>query len=129
MFPSREQVAKIKAKYPVGTKVQLLQMDDPQAPPVGTKGVVQGVDDIGSVIVEWETGSRLNLVFGEDEFKVLGKENFYLEYQNGTVKECDTYKEAWEEICSHLEWDDIVWVDMKDHDDYTFKISIRKGIS
>lgn len=71
MFPTKEQVERIKEKYSVGTIVQLVRMDDPQAPPVGTKGVIQGVDDIGSVLVEWQTGSRLSLIVGEDDFKVL----------------------------------------------------------
>ena len=71
MFPTKEQVERIKAKYPIGTRVQLVRMDDPQAPPAGTKGVIQGVDDIGSVLVEWASGSRLSLIVGEDEFKVL----------------------------------------------------------
>lgn len=73
MLPSREQVAKIKAKYRIGTRVQLIQMNDPQAPPVGTKGIVQGVDDIGSILVQWESGSRLSLIVGEDEFRVIGQ--------------------------------------------------------
>ena len=34
--------------YKPGTRVQLISMDDPQSPPVGTQGTVYGVDDIGS---------------------------------------------------------------------------------
>ena len=49
-FPSKETVERIRKEYPVGTRVELVQMDDPQAPPVGTKGTVRGVDDIGSSI-------------------------------------------------------------------------------
>jgi hypothetical protein len=41
-------------------------MDDPQAPPVGTKGTVIAVDDIGSILVNWDNGSGLNVVYGED---------------------------------------------------------------
>ena len=41
-------------------------MDDVQAPPTGTKGTVRGVDDTGSVMVRWDNGSGLNVVFGED---------------------------------------------------------------
>ena len=37
-FPSKETVERIRKEYPVGTRVELVQMDDPQAPPVGTKG-------------------------------------------------------------------------------------------
>ena len=41
-------------------------MDDPQAPPVGTKGTVRGVDDIGSIMVAWDNGCGLNVAYGED---------------------------------------------------------------
>lgn len=56
-FPSKETVERIREEYPVGTRVELVQMDDPQAPPVGTKGTVRGVDDIGSIMVA--SGYRL----------------------------------------------------------------------
>jgi hypothetical protein len=46
--------------------VELVQMDDPQAPPIGTKGTVIGVDDIGSIMVAWDTGSGLNVAYGVD---------------------------------------------------------------
>ena len=52
-FPSKEMVERIRKEYPVGTLVELVRMDDPQAPPVGTKGTVRGVDDIGSIMVAW----------------------------------------------------------------------------
>ena len=38
MFPSKEIVEKLKKEYPKGTRVQLVAMDDFQAPPIGTKG-------------------------------------------------------------------------------------------
>ena len=41
-------------------------MDDVQAPPVGTKGTVIGVDDSGSIMVSWDNSSGLNVVYGED---------------------------------------------------------------
>ena len=46
-------------------------MDDTQAPPLGTKGTVVGVDDIGSILVNWDNGSSLNVVYGEDECRKL----------------------------------------------------------
>ena len=36
-FPSREIVEQVRKEYPVGTRVELVQMDDFQAPPIGTK--------------------------------------------------------------------------------------------
>lgn len=58
-------------KYPAGTKVRLLSMNDSQSPPVGTIGEVMYVDDICTIHVKWETGSSLGLVPGEDLFSVI----------------------------------------------------------
>ncbi len=41
-------------------------MEDIQAPPIGTKGTVKGVDDIGSIMVSWDNGSSLSVAYGED---------------------------------------------------------------
>ena len=65
-FPSRDVVERLRTEYPKGTRVELVRMDDPQAPPVGTKGTVTGVDDTGSLLVDWDNGSGLNVVYGED---------------------------------------------------------------
>lgn len=70
-FPSREEVERIRKQYPVGTKVELLKMNDPQAPPIGTKGIVLAVDDAGDLIMKWENGSRLNVIIGEDQVKII----------------------------------------------------------
>jgi hypothetical protein len=65
-FPSREEVARVREQYPVGCRVVLERMDDLQAPPIGTEGTVKGVDDTGSVMVDWDNGSGLHVVYGED---------------------------------------------------------------
>jgi hypothetical protein len=65
-FPSIEIVERIRKQYPAGCRVELVRMDDIQAPPIGTKGIVIGVDDTGSIMVRWENGSSLNVVYGED---------------------------------------------------------------
>lgn len=64
----------LRKEYPVGTRIELLKMDDTQAPPIGTKGTIIGVDDIGSILVRWDNGSSLNLIYGEDLFKVIVQE-------------------------------------------------------
>ena len=71
MFPGRETVERLKQQYPVGTRIVLRKMEDFQAPPVGTRGTVQGVDDIGSLLVKWDNGSGLNVVYGVDEVEIL----------------------------------------------------------
>lgn len=63
------EVERLRKQYPTGTRVELAEMDDPQAPPVGTKGTVYGVDDIGSILVNWDNGSGLNVAFGVDRVR------------------------------------------------------------
>lgn len=70
-FPSKEIVEQVRRQYPVGTRVELVEMDDFQAPPIGTKGNVEGVDDTASLLVAWDNGSRLNVVYGEDEVRKI----------------------------------------------------------
>ena len=70
-FPTSEEVERLKKQYPVGTRIVLRKMDDFQAPPVGTKGTVQGVDDIGSLIVKWDNGCGLSVAYGVDEVEKL----------------------------------------------------------
>ena len=65
-FPKRETIERLRKQYAVGCRVELIQMDDFQAPPIGTKGTVTGVDDIGSIMVDWDNGSSLSVAFGED---------------------------------------------------------------
>lgn len=65
-FPNKETVDRIRREYPAGTRVVLVRMEDVQAPPAGTKGTVLGLDDTGSLLMRWDTGSGLNVVYGED---------------------------------------------------------------
>ena len=68
-IPTRQQVESLRERYPAGTRVVLHSMDDPYAPvPPGTKGTVTYVDDMGQIGVNWDTGSSLSLVPGEDSF-------------------------------------------------------------
>ena len=62
-FPSRDIVERVRKEYPKGTKVELVKMDDSQAPPIGTKGTVKGVDDTASIMVSWDNGSSLNVIY------------------------------------------------------------------
>ena len=73
-FPSRERIAVLRRMYPKGTMVQLLSLEDTQAPPPGTLGEVQGVDDAGQILMHWRTGSSLNLLPGVDSFRILREE-------------------------------------------------------
>ena len=70
-FPSKERLAELRNKYPVGCRVELVSMDDFQAPPTGTRGTVKGVDDAGNLLVRWDNGSGLNTVLGVDEVQKI----------------------------------------------------------
>ena len=67
LVPSNEIIAGLRKLFLKGCRVELIRMYDPQAPPVGTKGTVTHVDDIGSIHVKWDNGSGLGVVYGEDE--------------------------------------------------------------
>ena len=72
-MPNRNIIARLREQYPVGTRVALVSMDDRHAPPIGTKGTVLAVDDIGSLIMRWDNGSNLNVVYGEDVVRKLNE--------------------------------------------------------
>ena len=65
-FPSKGIVECIRRQFLADCRVELLRMDDVQAPPIGTKGTVTGVDDTANILVNWDDGSGLNVVYGED---------------------------------------------------------------
>lgn len=63
----RETIELLKQQYPAGTRVELVRMEDKYrklAP--GEKGTVTGVDDIGTIHVNWDCGSTLGVAYGED---------------------------------------------------------------
>ena len=70
-FSSREGVNMLREKYPKGTRVVLLEMDDPQAPPIGTKGTVRHVDDAAGIGVNWDNGSTLSAIYGVDRIRKI----------------------------------------------------------
>ena len=70
-FPSEKELAMLRKKYPIGTMVRLISMNDEQAPPVGTIGEIQFVDDAGSVHIHWQNGSSLAVIPDVDRIEIL----------------------------------------------------------
>ena len=68
-LPDNKTVETLRKKYPSGARVELLFMDDPQAPEPGTQGTVMGVDDAGSIMVDWDDGSGLSAAYGVDRIR------------------------------------------------------------
>lgn len=63
----RRRIESLRESFPAGSRVELVRMDDAQAPPIGTLGTVKAVDDIGTIHVAWDNGSSLGLVLGVDD--------------------------------------------------------------
>ena len=68
---NERMIERLRKEYPAGCTIELDRMDDPQAPPEGTRGRVRGVDDAGQIMVAWETGSSLSAIYGVDEFRKI----------------------------------------------------------
>ncbi len=68
----KEELEALRERYPKGCRVELVKMDDPyREMPPGLKGVVTGIDDSGSIHVDWQNGSSLAVIFGEDKCRKI----------------------------------------------------------
>ena len=66
------QVQRTKERYPAGTRIELIQMDDPWSSlRMGDRGTVYCVDDAGQIHMNWDRGSSLALIPGVDSFMVV----------------------------------------------------------
>jgi hypothetical protein len=73
IFIKSDEIKKLKEKYPEGTEIKLIKMSDPYLVPSGTYGVVDFVDDAGTIFMNWENGSSLGLIEGVDKFEIVEK--------------------------------------------------------
>ena len=68
-------VERLKALYPSGTRVELIDMQDPYRNlSQGLKGTVRAVDDIGTIHINWDNGCTLGAVYGVDQIKKVMEE-------------------------------------------------------
>ena len=71
-IPRKELVDSIRAQYPVGTRIELVSMNDPYTRlRPGDKGTVVYVDDMATIHVNWDCGSSLGVAYGEDHVKKI----------------------------------------------------------
>jgi len=71
-FPSRARINMLRAQYPKGTRVELVHTSDPYTKlQPGTRGTVEFVDDVGTIQINWDNGSGLGMIPGEDEVRKL----------------------------------------------------------
>ena len=63
---------RLRETYKPGVRIELIHMcSDPQPIPDGSRGTVVAVDDIGSIMMKWDNGRSLSLIYGEDSFRIL----------------------------------------------------------
>ncbi len=86
----RRFAQRMKENYPPGTRIMLLNMDDPYAPvPEGTKGTVVHVDDAAQIHMKCDNGRTLALVPGEDSFRRLTDQELAEEQQMDESQDFD----------------------------------------
>ena len=84
-IPSENELDRIRREYPVGTIIELISMPDKFAPPKGTLGEIEGVDDLGDILVRWQTGSSLKVIVSEDHIRKV----------NGVITVCYGIRDYW----------------------------------
>ena len=84
-IPTENELDSIRREYPVGTIIELIEMSDKFAPPSGTLGEVEGVDDMGDLLVRWETGSSLKVILSKDCIRKV----------DGVITVCYGQREYW----------------------------------
>ena len=71
-FPSREIIQSLRETYPEGTRITLVQMDDPYTKlQPGDQGTVEFVDDAGGIHIHWDNGSSLAAIHGIDRIRKI----------------------------------------------------------
>lgn len=104
-----EKARKARELYPEGTRIELINMNDPYHPvEKGMRGTVDFIDDAGQIFMKWDNGHGLAIVPGVDEFRKLTpeeieKENMSQQYVNEVIKfhsEGDNSKayESWSKL-------------------------------
>jgi hypothetical protein len=71
-FPSEATVNWLRQQYPAGYRVELISMNDPYTTlKQGDCGTVDFVDDAAGIHINWDNGSTLAAIYGEDVIRPL----------------------------------------------------------
>ena len=75
MIYNEKKVEMLRQRYPEGTRICLDSMDnDPRPIPPGTKGIVQFVDDAGTLHCKFDNGRTLGVIPDVDQFHKIDQE-------------------------------------------------------
>lgn len=91
----REQIARMREQYPIGSRIVLHSMaDDPRPIPPGTEGKLVYIDDAGQIGVSWSNGRSLAVNPGVDDFTIQPPEEPQKEPPKGPQKTAGIRKKA-----------------------------------
>lgn len=67
MSSDEKTIERIRADFPIGSRVMMVYSADPLTPiDGGIEGIVSSVDDIGTIHIDWDNGSRFGVILGEN---------------------------------------------------------------
>ena len=73
-LPKKDTIACLRKRFPKGTRIELVSMDDPYSKlKPGDHGTVEFVDDIGTIHISWDCGSGLGIVYGVDRIRIISQ--------------------------------------------------------
>lgn len=67
MSPDEKTIERIRADFPIGSRVMMVYSADPLTPiDGGIEGIVSSVDNIGTIHIDWDNGSYFGVILGEN---------------------------------------------------------------
>jgi len=95
MYYNKENVERLKERYPEGTRICLDRMnDDPFPVESGTFGKVDHVDDIGTVHCVFDNGRTLGVIPDVDKFHKIDLEQTQVNEQTEEITETEDIEES-----------------------------------
>lgn len=94
----------LREKYPPGTRLELIHMEDKYAPvESGTRGTVRHIDDMAQIHMLWDNGRTLPINVDTDKFRVLSPAECIAEQYERKAK---TFLEVLnKDILASVDWD------------------------
>ena len=65
----KNQVEMIKMMYPHGTNIEIIFMNNNFDRLSGTSGIVDYIDDTGTIYIKRNNGTKVGLIYGVDKFE------------------------------------------------------------
>ena len=102
MIYNEKKVEMLRQRYPEGTRICLDSMDnDPRPIPPGTKGIVQFVDDAGTLHCKFDNGRTLGVIPDVDKFHKIAQEQSQIDKQTEENIECEEITETEDWFCQY----------------------------